>query len=84
MFEYYNKAEMDKLKVLGSFFGVEFKEDKKKKGFIPFKGPDQYNKLSPEEKERLTKEMMGSHKDFVEGRQIKSTLLGKKPSGGLF
>lgn len=72
---------MEKLKIIGSFLGVEFKEEKKNKGFVPFQSPDSYKHLSPEERERLTREQMSSHKEFIEGRNIRSTLLGKSTGG---
>jgi len=72
---------VDRLKMEGAFHGVKFDDEptktakpKQVSGGTPG-DPDSYNHLSMEERQRLTEEMMGRHKAWVE---VDSPLGGKE------
>jgi hypothetical protein len=62
------KSEIAKIKMRAAFFGIDLDKSEKKteeKNIFEFKDPAEYKNMTQEEKEELTKKMMGKHKAWA-------------------
>ncbi|MFW6121407.1 MAG: hypothetical protein ACOC80_10990 [Petrotogales bacterium] len=76
LFEETEKRRLEEFKLLGKLLGAEFKDDGSKntqksesenKGVPLFGDPKQYENMTQEQKEELTKNMMNKHKQWAGG-----------------
>lgn len=72
LYEELQDIKYDEFKAQARMHGAEFKDDKKSTSTkhvdpeVPLFGdPSEYDHMSEEERENLTKKMMGKHKTFV-------------------
>lgn len=78
MFNHAEAERYERIKINAAFFGVKIDDKKnktspsiKEKDTFMFGDPEEYKNMTAEDKKKLTKDMMGRHKEWARKAPVK-------------